>query len=191
MVGRAPVPWPYGGPMRWEALFADLEAQLAAASAAEDGDLARAEVARTPLEDRVRAHVGAPLRVWLRDGTALAGSVRDAGAGWLLLVDDRGPVVLPAPAVARLSGLSRAVAPPAGHVERRLGLGAVLRALARDRAGVRLHVDGAVLTGTIDRVGADHLDLAEHPAEEARRSAAVRAVVTVPFGALLAVREAV
>ena len=175
--------------MRWEALFADLEAQLAAASATEDADLERAEVARTPLEDRVRAHVGATLRLRLRDGTSLVGALREAGAGWLLLDAERVAVLVPAAAVSAVGGLSRAVAAPAGQVERRVGLGSVLRALARDRAPVRVQVEGAVLTGTVDRVGADHLDLAEHPAGEARRPSAVREVVTVPFAALLSVRS--
>ena len=175
--------------MRWEALFADLEAQLAAASPVEHADLERAEVARTPLGDRVRAHVGATLRLRLRDGTALSGTLCEAGAGWLLLDVERAAVLVPGSAVTTVGGLSRAVAAPAGQVERRLGLGSVLRALARDRAPVRVQVEAAVLTGTVDRVGADHLDLAVHPTGEARRPSAVREVVTVPFAALLSVRS--
>lgn len=182
---------PYGGPVRWEALFADLEAQLAASDeeAAQDGERARAEVARTELTDRLRAGVGAPVRLRLVDGTALAGVVRDAGAGWVLLAPEVGRVVVPTAAVAAVSGLSRALAPPAGQVARRLGLASVLRALARDRAGVLLHLPGHVVSGTIDRVAADHLDLAEHPVGEPRRASAVREVLTVPLAAVVAVRS--
>jgi hypothetical protein len=54
----------------------------------------------------------------------------------------------------------------------------VLRHLARDRAAVVLRLrSGAEVAGTVDRVAADHLDLAVHPADERRpRGGPVRAV---------------
>ncbi|WP_092862608.1 hypothetical protein [Quadrisphaera sp. DSM 44207] len=175
--------------MRWDALFADLEAQLAAASGsrAEDAELVRAEVARTSLSDRWRAHVGSHLRLGLRDGTAVAGELLDAAPTWVLLRDGARQVLVPAAALGWVEGLSPAVAAPAGQVERRLGLTAALRALARDRAPVQLRLDGTCVTGTIDRVGADHLDLAEHAPDQVRRAGAVRRVVAIPSAAVLAV----
>lgn len=61
----------------------------------------------------------------------------------------------------RSTGSSRTAAPAPGAVESRLGLGHALRALARDRAVVRVRAGEADLTGRIERVGADHLDLAD------------------------------
>lgn len=195
---------PYGGRVRWDALFADLEAQLHAAAAPSDEEVAglvRAEVARTDLADRLRAHVGAPVALCLLDGSWVRGVVLEAAPQWLLL-DEGGaalgaaapgaavhPVLVPLAALERVGGLGRAVAAPAGVVEARLGLGAALRGLARDRAPVALALASGRVGGTIDRVGADHLDLAVHPAGEARRAAAVTEVVAVPFAAVLAVRS--
>jgi hypothetical protein len=184
----------YGGPVRWDALFADLEAQLdrerEAEQDAEVAERSRAEWARTALADRLRAHEGAELGLLLAGGHRVAGTCVDVGAEWLVLAVGPAQALVPLHAVVAVSGLSRRVAPPPGVVLRRLGLGHALRALARDRAGVRLVTAGGDLTGTIDRVGADHLDLAEHPAGEARRAGAVRAVLAVPFAALRAVHSA-
>ena len=44
------------------------------------------------------------------------------------------------------------------------------------------------VSGTIDRAGADHLDLALHDIDEPRRSASVRGYRLVPFAALSWVR---
>jgi hypothetical protein len=54
---------------------------------------------------------------------------------------------------------------------------------------VSLVGDGPRLVGTIDAVGADHLDLAEHPEGLPRRRENVRTVATVPFAAVVAVES--
>jgi hypothetical protein len=62
--------------------------------------------------------------------------------------------------------------------------------LARDRAGVSVVLrDASTLSGTLDRVGADHVDVAEHAPGEARRAAAVRQVRVVPLMALALLRS--
>ena len=177
--------------MRWELLFADVEAQLAAAERAEvDAEVAdrtRAEWTRTLLADRVRAAVGEPLQIVLTGGYRVRGTCVDAGAEWVVVRDETAQVLVPLSAVASLTGVTTSVAPPASEVLRRLGLGSALRAVMRDRRTVRVVTGAGVLTGTVDRVGADHLDVAEHPADEPRRPRAVRQVSTVPFSALQAV----
>lgn len=179
--------------MRWDALFADLEAQLDAGRGAElDAEVAertRAELGSVLLADRLRAHVGQPVQLVLRDGSRAEGRCADAAAEWVVLHDGTAQVLVPWTAVSSVSGLSRASAPPPGQVLGRLGLRHALRALARDRSAVRLRLDGSELTGTIDRVGADHVDVAEHPTGEARRPAEVRGVRVVRTSALLWVRS--
>ncbi len=57
----------------------------------------------------------------------------------------------------------------------------------RRRRGGRRPVVGE-LTGTIDRVGADFLELAVHAAWEPRRAGSVRSVALVPLSAIVLVR---
>jgi transcription termination factor Rho len=76
-----------------------------------------------------------------------------------------------------------------GAVEQRLDLRYALRRLVRDRAAVEVVlVDGTVVAGTFDRVAADHVDLAQHAPDEARRARAVRQVLLLPLSALALVR---
>ena len=152
--------------MRWESLFADMEAQLAAGRLADVradvAELARAERASITLAARARASVGRPVRVLLGGADLVEGELVDATPEWFLLATS--PVrraLVPLAAAAAVDGLAAHAAPAAGAVESRLGLGHALRALARDRALVRVRSGGADLTGRIDRVGADHLDLAD------------------------------
>lgn len=184
----------YGCRMRWDRFFADLEAQAEAADRAvldaDVGGLVRAERATVRLLDRVAAHPGQSLTWWVADGTALTGVLLDAGADWSLVRSGEQVWLLPSTGVVALGGLGRAAVAPdgVGRVARSLRITTVLRGLARDRARVRAHLTGgAVVEGTVDRVGADHLDLALHPADEPRRPSAVTSVRCVPFAALLRV----
>lgn len=177
--------------MRWDLLFADVEAQLEAQERrdleAEAAGLRRAELARISLAERLAPREGQRLSLRLRDGSDQTGTCVRSASEWVVLVDGPAQVLVPLAAVTWVLGLSAASGPPAPTV--RLPLGHALRALARDRAGVRVRVDGGELTGTLDRVGADHMDLAMHPAGQARRPGAVRQVASVRTAALLTVRS--
>jgi hypothetical protein len=185
--------------MRWDALFDDLEAQAEAIErgerAAEVDERARIEVATLRLVDRLRAAVGMPLRLRCAGPLAVDGALRRVGPDWLLLDEGAGREVLtPLAAVLGVTGLSRLSAVPdsAPIVESRLALRHVLRAVARDRSPVQVRrVDGSTLDATVDRVGADFIEIALHPAAETRRRGDVRDVVLVPFAALSAVRRSV
>lgn len=182
--------------MRWQQLFADLSAQFEhaedAAERAEAASRARLEQGAVRLADRLRAAVGSEVVLRCRGAGQVAGRLTDVGADWLLLEDERGAEVLVASAaVLSASGLGRLTAPPEepGAVRRRLDLRWAVRAVARDRSTVQvLLVDGARLVGTIDRVGADFCELAEHPEDEPRRAGAVRGVQAVALSAVVLVR---
>ena len=170
-------------PMRWEALFVDMESQLDAAQAqgrARDvAELTRAERASVHLVDRLRAAAGSEVRIATRS-VAVRGTLRDVGTSWVL-VDDGRERLVPLLALLTVGGLGDASAPPAGVVVRRLGLGHVLRAIARDRGVVQLSMGSAELVGRIEAVGGDHVDLAlVHP--DSVRPTGGREVV--PFAAL-------
>lgn len=180
--------------MRWQQLFADLEAQFEQAAEraeqAESGSRTRAEAAATTLAGRLAGSVGAVVVLRTRGAGALGGKLVGAGPGWLLLDDGSGrEVLVAAAALLSVSGLGRRTAPPDDGAPRvRTDLRRALRGLVRDRSVVALTLDdGSVLTGTFDRLGADFVELAEHPADEYRRAAAVRSVQTVPLPAVAAI----
>ncbi len=183
--------------MRWEQLFADLEAQAEAETraelAGEVADRTRRELGRLRLVDRLRPAAGAPLIVRLQGAGVLSGTVADVGADWVLLAEqDGGAALLPLAAVVALSGAGGASDVPdsEGEVARRFDLRFALRGLVRDRTTVEVVlVDGTRLTGTLDRVGADHVDLAQHDPQDARRAAAVRQVLLLPLWAIALVRR--
>ena len=179
--------------MRWELLFADLEALAdateRAAFDADVADRARSERAALSLNDRLRAHLHGVLAFRLADGGRVTGRLTDVGADWVLL-EDTGSVLLPLGAVTGVEGLTRAAAGAPGALARRVRLTVVLRRLALDRATVRVTlIDHGTTVGTIDRVGADHLDLALHPQDEPRRAPAVRGVLVLPLTAVVQVRQ--
>ena len=182
--------------MRWQELFDDLEAQFDAAQAVElAGEVVertRRELALVRLADRLRAAERAPLTVTLPGAGPVRGRLLDTGVDWLLLEESGArEVLVPLAAVLGVTGLGpRAAAPDDSPVAKRLDLRWALRGLARSRTGVALGlVDGSTVTGTLDRVGADHLDLAEHGLGEARRAGAVRQVRLVPLSALALTRS--
>ncbi|WP_448627052.1 hypothetical protein [Geodermatophilus sp. URMC 64] len=184
--------------MRWQQLFADLRAQFdeaeAAADRAESASRARAEVGAIRLADRLRGALGRPVTVRCRGAGRLSGVLADVGADWLLLEEEAGREALVATvAVLAVGGLGRetAVPPEGGVVRASLDLRRTVRALARDRSAVQVVLeDGGVLTGTVDRVGADFLELAGHAIDQPRRAGAVRGVQAVVLAAVAVIRTA-
>ncbi len=182
--------------MRWQALFDDLEGQLEQAERsefeAEVRDRTRRERALVRAVDRLRTATGQRLVLGVAGAGPVKGELFDCGPDWLLLGVPGGEALVAWSAVSTVTGLGPVTAPPGGEgeVERRLDLRWALRGLSRSRAAVQAVLrDGTTVAGTLDRVAADHVDLAEHPLDEPRRPGVVRAVHLVPLGALALVRS--
>lgn len=175
--------------MRWERLFGDLEGQLDAHLQADrDAEVTerlRAERARITLTDRFIAHEGEVTLV-LTGGRLVEGPLLDAGQGWVVVAESPArPVLVATGAVVEVRGLGRAAAAgQAGGL--RLPIAHPLRRLARDREPVAVEdVLGRTLIGTIDAVGADAFELAQHPRGATPRRRDVTARPLVAFAAIV------
>lgn len=198
--------------MRWDNLFDDLEGQLERELAADEADLAleeeRMRLGRLTLRDRLAALLdGVPrsaewsLRLALTTGEIvplrplalgrdwMSGDIRDgslAGAQCVVPLEHVVGVLLDA---AQLStSLAPVEAPRAGSLASKLTVPFVLRDLARRRAAVELRMTSGAVTGTIDRVGRDHLDIAVHARSEPRRASSIVEHRIVPLAHLVMVR---
>jgi hypothetical protein len=182
--------------MRWDELFADLEAQLEQAEATElageVADRTRREASLLRIPDRLGAAVGRDLVVHCQGAGPVAGRLTEVGPDWLLLESPtRHEVLVNAVHVVDVVGLTPAAEQQDGKVWRALDLAWALRGLARSRVAVQVvQCSGAQRSGTLDRVGADFVELAEHPPGEARRPSSVHQVVLIPIAAMSVVRSA-
>lgn len=192
--------------VRWDELFADLEGRLEHELDVERQELAaeeeRLRLGRIGLRDRIMAmaRAGAAVGLMLADGETLALRVESSGRDWIAgevtVGAARHAVVVPVAAIVGVTPerdqLELGLRPPPSEalpdLSSRLGLAFVLRDLCRRRAGIELRTCIGTVTGTIDRVARDHLDLAEHEPGEPRRDRVVRRIRLVPFDAIVRVR---
>ncbi|WP_460799666.1 hypothetical protein [Microbacterium sp. GXF0217] len=185
--------------MQWDGLFEDLEGQLAseweAERAALDAESERLRISRIELRARLRALAVASAEVTLElpGGRMLAGGIVELGADWLAVRTGQHPreSLVPLAAVRSIrmdhGMLLASLDPtlPSSELRERMTLGFVLRDLARRRVPVTIEdLDASRRHGTIDRAGADHLDLAVHDAGTPRRAQDVRAYVMIAFSAI-------
>jgi hypothetical protein len=195
--------------VRWDNLFDDLEGQLENELNAEDLELRaeeeRLRLGRLSLRQRLMALSGASgaarlVRILLVDGQTLLIRPTTFGRDWLAadLIDagtGEPQCLLPFSAIAAVILASDQVAPslePEPEVTARLvdriGLPFVLRDLCRRRKSLQIQSGLGSVTGTIDRVGRDHLDLAVHATGTARRAAAVAQYRIIPLAQIQLVR---
>jgi hypothetical protein len=197
----------YGARMRWDHLFDDLAGQLEHELTAEEADLRQEEerlrLGRLSLRERVLAlkRTGDPALALIRF-VAVTGrrhSVRPltVGRDWMAGDLDERPDtqgVVPFSAIGSLElsqqqSLASLDAPPAApDLSSRLGLAFLLRDLCRRRVTVHVETSTGTMSGTIDRVGRDHLDLAEHDADRPRRASEVRGVRVIGLDQVVLVR---
>ncbi|MET0296968.1 MAG: hypothetical protein ABW024_06175 [Microbacterium sp.] len=190
--------------MRWNRFFDDLEDQLASEWEAErasvDSETERLRVSRLSMRERWQSVLQAPgsprhPSFDLADGTIATGAITAVGADWVALEADQPrprTTLIPSEAIMGVgmpqADLERSVRPAtsaAADLSARMTFGFVLRDLARRRMCVSVHdVRGRALTGTIDRAGSDHLDLALHEPDAPRRSAEVTGHRMIPLAAV-------
>jgi hypothetical protein len=193
--------------VRWDRFFDDLEDQLAseweAERAALDTEAERLRLSRVSVRERFMVLAGtdatAPaLSLELADGSVLRCRATGVGADWVALQameGGRDAVLVPFSSILSV-GMpqvevlrSARPAPRPTSLSDRITFGFMLRDLVRRRAGVAIGlVHGRALTGTIDRAGADHLDLALHDRGAPRRNDAVTGYRVVPLAAVAWVR---
>lgn len=188
--------------MRWEQLFADLEAQYdelaEAALWADLADRQRLEFGAVGMVARLLGAVEQPVR--LRAGAVtVSGILKTVGPDWVLVAEAPGRDAVVALAHLTIAeGLTAKTGRPLGPVAQKLTLRSALRGLARDRAPVSLvladtsagqSAGAGDVTGTLDRIGADFVEMAVHAAWELRRPAGVRRSALVPLPAIAVVRS--
>lgn len=176
--------------LRWQQLFADLEAQAlaleAADLAAEVSERTRGEIAQISLVNRLRAAIGHRVELRVLGAKPVTGILIRVGSDWALVATpDETIVVLDAVLAAVELGVAAVSDSGVDPVASRVGQGPVWRAIARDRAPVTIQLrDGSTVTGTPDRVGSDFVDVARHELDQAPRSSGVFGRWTITWSAV-------
>jgi hypothetical protein len=174
----------------FDELEAEFEAGLRSEADQETVAALRAGIGETVLWEQLARRAGS-LVVAFAGARRFRGVVLASYPEFLVLQDGDGTEHLvrhgPATSVALPPepAVLQPVPPPAA---RRHRLSLALRELARRREPVRVELlDGERVDGTIEAVGADYLEVAEHDPGEARRRTAVKARRFVGFAAVVAV----
>lgn len=178
--------------MRWETLFADLEAQLDGEAArgrtAEIQEMVGYERSQVPMAGRLVAWVGQQVEIVTLGGQRFSGVLRSSGSGWVALRSGALEYVVLTSSIRSIEGRGQRV----GSTERgRISLRLALRAIARDRAAVTIFAtDGEVAaTGTIDYVGTDFLQVALHAPGELPERSTITARQVLPLTAVAVIQR--
>jgi hypothetical protein len=193
----------YDHGVRWQRLFDDLEEQLSIERAHESRELERESqrlhAARSTLRDRLLAMpADAVIAVDLGNEqlrARVAWVVQDAVV--VELVEQRDDIaVVPLASIdgffladSVAHGVGSRIEASSSPLHDRMTLGFLVREAARRRMPSRvLLANGRTMTGTIDRAGADHLEIALHDAGQPRRQSTVSGSRTLAFAAIACIR---
>lgn len=191
--------------VRWDRFFEDLQGQFDAEWEAEravlDTEAERLRLSRVALRERLavlaRGADRAEVSFELVGETTLRARISAVGADWTGTETPGGrSAVIPVAAICALSVAhadllrsARPLAPERTSLAERMTMGFVLRDLARRRVPVTIVTASArTFSGTVDRAGADHLDLAQHDPGAPRRFEDVRGYRLVPFASIALIR---
>ncbi|GAA4911039.1 hypothetical protein [Nesterenkonia rhizosphaerae] len=190
--------------MRWDALFADLDAQWQAQAdqrfQAEVQQARELERSQLLLADRLRAHLedqrsaSEQLSVLLRGGRRITCCLESVGADWIAGSAGVHSLLMPLPAVLMVESLARTAAQETSPTRRRLTIAAPLRALMNDRAGVAVFGEGAdgdaeLAAGRLIAVGKDHFDVLMPAADGHAPERDGRSIRTIPLNAVALIRS--
>jgi hypothetical protein len=174
----------------FDELEAEFEAGLRREAEQEALAAVRAEVGTTVLWEQLARRIGSETTV-LAGARAFRGGVVASYPEFLVLraADGSEHLIHYGPAVSiALPADPPTLQPAPPAATRRYQFALALRELARRREPVRVELaDGARCDGTIEAVGSDYLEVAEHDLGEARRRVAVRARRFLGFAAVVAV----
>lgn len=180
--------------MRWEKLFADLEAQEAAETQRmQEGnvfEVSRLLAAQTTLTEMLAGSIGQTLKLNF-EGSAetVSLALENVGKDWFSGKAGSRTMFVQTSHVATIEPEGR---PSAREIDQRalqIPFRLALRDLARRRTSVELeggfpHVN---LRGTLDQVGHDFCVIAVHDSDEYRRNRTVRSVKWVPMSRIVRV----
>ncbi|SIT89090.1 hypothetical protein [Microbacterium sp. RU33B] len=193
----------YSRGVRWDRFFEDLEDQVAseweAERAALDTEAERLRLSKVGLRARLEALAATSVSIEFVDGTVVSAEVSGVGADWVALAPQgarSAAIVAPLAGVVSIAmphaDVLRSARPPVAArspLADRLTFGYLLRDLVRRRTAVAIQLaHGRLLTGTVDRAGVDHLDIALHEPGSPRRTSEVTGHRLVPFAAVAWVR---
>jgi hypothetical protein len=171
-------------------LEAEFEAGLRREAEQETTAAVRAELGATVLWEQLARRVDCEVTA-VAGGRVLRGEVVAGYPEFLVLRAAGGAehLIRYGPAVSfALPAEPPPLRPAPAPAVRRYQFALALRELARRREPVRVALgDGTSLDGTIEAVGSDYLEIAEHDPGEARRRSAVRTRRFVGFAAVAAV----
>jgi hypothetical protein len=174
----------------FDELEAEFEAGLRLEAEQESMAAVRAELGTTVLWEQLARRVGMEAVVHAGPRT-FRGTVVASYPEFLVVrgADEVEQLIRHGPAVSvALAPEPPSLRPAPGPATRRYQFALALRELARRREPVRVLLgDATSCDGTIEAVGSDYLEIAEHNLGEVRRRGAVRARRLVSFAAVVAV----